>query len=56
MSIIEGFSVVRPLRGGENLLTKLSRQELAREREGVSDAREASWGGCEIGDMIGAMG
>lgn len=35
MSIIDVFSVVFPLRGGENLLTKLSRQELARDREGV---------------------
>jgi len=45
MSIIEGLSVVAPLRGGENLLTKLSRQELALEREGVSDISEASRGG-----------
>ena len=57
MSTIEGFSVARPLRGGENLLTKLSRQELAREREGVSDSSDDSCGGeCEIGDMIGAIG
>jgi hypothetical protein len=55
MSIIEGFPVVAPLRGGENLLTNESRQELAREREGVSDTSEASCGGeCDIGDMIGA--
>jgi hypothetical protein len=54
---MEGFSVAAPLRGGENLLTKESRQELAREREGVSDMIEASWGGeCDIGDMIAGIG
>jgi hypothetical protein len=45
MSIIEGLSVACSVRGGENRLTKESRHELAREREGVSDSSDASCGG-----------
>lgn len=54
---MEGFSVAVPLRGGENLLTKESRQEVARERDGVSDISEVSCGGeCDIGDVIAGIG
>lgn len=55
--MIEGFLVELPLRGGENLLTKPSRQEVALEREGVSDVSEPSGGGeYDNGDAIGGRG
>jgi hypothetical protein len=56
ISIIEGFLVEVPLRGGEYLLTKPSRQELAREREGVPDTNETSGRECDNGDAIGGRG
>lgn len=55
--MIEGFLLELPLRGGESLLTKPSRQELALEREGVSDISEPSGGGeHDSGDAIGGRG
>jgi hypothetical protein len=58
ISIIDGLSVDVPLRGGENLLAKSSRQVLARDRNGVSVSPNEStrWSELVVGEKTGRRG